>query len=63
MAAVARKRKLRLPADTSIEAEVDLNLNPAHSACFRRAPLDVSPPGVARESAQAMVNEADGICP
>jgi hypothetical protein len=27
MAVVARKRKIRLPAETAIDAEVDLNLN------------------------------------
>jgi Ohr subfamily peroxiredoxin len=63
MAAVARKRKLRLPADTAIDAEVDLNLNPADGTYFLRARLDISLPGIERESAQAIVNEAHSICP
>jgi Ohr subfamily peroxiredoxin len=63
MAAVARKRKLRLPADTAIDAEVDLNLNPADGTYFLRARLNISLPGVERESAQAIVSEAHSICP
>jgi lipoyl-dependent peroxiredoxin len=63
MAVVARKRKIRLPADTAIDAEVDLNLILADGTYFLRARLNVSLPGVARELAQAIVNEADQICP
>jgi osmotically inducible protein OsmC len=63
MAAVARKRKIRLPADTAIDAEVDLNLIVADGTYFLRARLNVSLPGVDRNLAQAIVNEADRICP
>ena len=63
MAAVARKRKIRLPADTAIDAEVDLNLILADGTYFLRARLNVSLPGVDRELAQAIVNEAHQICP
>ena len=63
MAVVARKRKIRLPADTAIDAEVDLNLKLADGTYFLRARLNVSLPGVDRELAQAIVNEADQICP
>jgi lipoyl-dependent peroxiredoxin len=63
MAAVARKRKIRLPTDTAIDAEVDLNLILAHGTYFLRASLNVSLPGVDRELAQAIVNDADRICP
>ena len=63
MAAVARKRKIRLPADTAIDAEVDLNLILADGTYFLRARLNVSLPGVDRDLAQAIVNEADQICP
>jgi len=63
MAIVARKRKIRLPADTAIDAEVDLNLNVADGPYFLRARLNVSLPGVEREFAQAIVNDAHQICP
>ncbi len=63
MAIVARKRKIRLPADTAIDAEVDLNLNVADGTYFLRARLNVSLPGVEREFAQAIVNDAHQICP
>ena len=49
MAVVARKRKIRLPADTAIDAEVDLNLILADGTYFLRARLNVSLPGVDRE--------------
>jgi Ohr subfamily peroxiredoxin len=63
MAAVARKRKIRLPADTAIDAEVDLNLIVADGTYFLRARLDISLPGVDRDLAQAIINDADQICP
>ena len=63
MAVVARKRKIKLPADTAIDAEVDLNLNLADGTYFLRARLNVSLPGVERELAQAIVNDAHQICP
>ena len=63
IAAVARKRKARLPADTAIDAEVDLNLILADGTYFLRARLNISLPGVDRDLAQAIVNEADQICP
>ncbi len=63
MEVVARKRKIRLPADTAIDAEMDLNLNLADGTYFLRARLNVSLPGVERECAQAIVNEAHQICP
>ena len=50
MAVEARKRKISLPADTAIDAEVDLNLNLADGTYFLRARLNVSLPGVQRES-------------
>ena len=63
MAVVARKKKIRLPADTAIDAEVDLNQYLADDTYFLRARLNVSLPGVDRELAQAIVNEAHEICP
>ena len=63
MAAVARKRKIRLPADTAIDAEVDLNQILVDGTYFLRARLNVSLPGVEREVAQTIVNDAHQICP
>jgi len=47
---------LTLPADVAIDAEVDLNLE--DRGYFLRARLNVSLPGVKREAAQALVDEA-----
>jgi lipoyl-dependent peroxiredoxin len=61
ISALARQRKVifqvGLPA---IEAEVDLCL--ADGACFLQARLNVSLPGVEREVAQALVDEAHRTC-
>jgi Ohr subfamily peroxiredoxin len=57
----ARKTKVALPADLAIDAEVDLNL--ADGGYFLRARLNVSLPGVEREVARALVDEAHRICP
>jgi organic hydroperoxide reductase OsmC/OhrA len=61
MGVAAHKMKVALPADLSIDAEVDLNL--AGDAYFLRARLNVNLPGVDREIAQAVVNAADQTCP
>ena len=61
IALAARKMKITLPADLAIDAEVDLNL--ADGGYFLRARLNVSLPGVEREVAQALVDEAHRICP
>jgi osmotically inducible protein OsmC len=61
IALTARKRKVVLPSDASIDAEVDLNLD--DGGFFLRARLNISLPGVAREVAQALVDEAHQICP
>ena len=58
MAIVAHKKKISLPADTAIDAEVDLNLNLAAGTYFLRARLNVSVPGVDRELAQAIVERS-----
>ena len=58
---VARKRKTVLPADLSIDAEVDLHT--ADGGYFISTRLNVSLPGVARDVAQALVDEAHRICP
>jgi Ohr subfamily peroxiredoxin len=61
MGVAARKMKVALPAETAIDAEVDLNSNDA--GYFLRARLNVSVPGLSRDVAQAIVNEAHQICP
>jgi Ohr subfamily peroxiredoxin len=60
IALAARKKGIVLPAETSIDAEVDLSL--VDGGYFLSARLDVSLPGVEREVAQAIVEEADRIC-
>ena len=61
MGLVAGKKKIALPADLAIDAEVDLNL--ADGGYFLSARLKVSAPGLPREIAQALVDEAHQICP
>jgi osmotically inducible protein OsmC len=61
IALAARNRKINLPADVAIDAEVDLNLS--DGGYFLRTRLNVSLPGVDRELAQALVEEAHQICP
>ena len=57
----ARKRKVTLPTDLAIDAEVDLCLT--GGVYFLQARLNVSLPGVEREVAQALVDEAHQTCP
>jgi Ohr subfamily peroxiredoxin len=61
MGIAARKRKITLPADLAIDAEVDLCL--ADGAYFLQARLNVSLPGVEREVAKALTEEAHQTCP
>jgi lipoyl-dependent peroxiredoxin len=56
IALAARKMKITLPADLAIDAEVDLNL--ADGGYFLRTRLNISLPGVERDAAQALVDEA-----
>ncbi len=57
----AGARKLRLPADTAVDAEVDLaNTDGAY---FLQARLNVSLPGIEREVAEALVEAAHQTCP
>jgi osmotically inducible protein OsmC len=60
IAHAARNRKIALPADVAIDAEVDVNL--ADGDYFLSARLNISLPGIAWEIAQALVEEAHQIC-
>jgi Ohr subfamily peroxiredoxin len=57
----ARNKKIALPPDLAIDAEVDLHLaDDGYSLSTR---LDISLPGLARDVAQALVDDADQLCP
>jgi osmotically inducible protein OsmC len=58
---IARQKKIALPADPVIDAEIDLNLG--DSGYFLRARLNVSLPGLDREVAQALVAAGEQTCP
>ena len=57
----AGKRKIKLPADLAVDAEVDLGMT--EGAYFLQARLNVSMPGIEREVAEALVEEAHQTCP
>lgn len=61
MKAVAGKMKVTLPADLSIDAEVDLG--PIPNAYGIAARLNVNLPGMPRAEAQALVDAAHKVCP
>jgi lipoyl-dependent peroxiredoxin len=61
MGKAATKLEVRLPADTAVDAEVDLGLT--GDAYFLRARLNVRLPGVPRDTAQAIVDAAHKTCP
>src|SRR5271170_3372570 len=60
IALAARQRKIIFPVGLAIEAEVDLCL--ADGAYFLHARLNVNLPGVGREVAQVLVDEAHQTC-
>lgn len=61
IALTARKKKITLPADVAIDAEVDLCMK--DDAYFLQARLNVSVPDIERDVAQALVDEAHRTCP
>jgi Ohr subfamily peroxiredoxin len=61
MGIAANKLKVVLPADTAIDAEVDLSMDKA--GFFLQARLNINLPGLDRQSALAVVEAAGGICP
>ncbi len=61
IALAAGKAKIALPARASIHAEVDLNLGA--DGYILSARLNVRLPGLERDAAKALVDEAHRICP
>jgi len=61
MGIAAHKRKIALPPDAAIDAEVDLCLT--DGAYSLRARLNITLPGIALDVAQALVEEAHQTCP
>jgi len=61
VALAASKRKVSLPADRAIDAEVDLGTN--EGGYVLRARLNVSLPGVDRDVAKALLDDAHQTCP
>jgi lipoyl-dependent peroxiredoxin len=61
IALAAHNRKIVLPADPAIDAEVDLSLG--DGGYFLSTRLNVSLPGLARDVAQSLLDEAHRICP
>jgi len=61
LGAAARKQQIALPADMAVDAEVSLNA--ADGNYFISARLDVTLPGIPRDIAQTLVEDAHQICP
>src|SRR5476649_2174875 len=57
----ASQRKIKLPPQVAVDAEINLNLD--GSNFFLAARLNVSLPGFDREVAQSLIDAAHGICP
>ena len=62
IAFVARNRKITLPAEMSIDAEVDLKVA-ENEDYFLSTRFNINVPGLDYDTAQALVNEANQICP
>jgi osmotically inducible protein OsmC len=58
---VAGKKKITLPPDAAVDAEIDLGLT--HGDFGLAARLNVSLPGIERQVAQELVNAAHQVCP
>jgi osmotically inducible protein OsmC len=58
---VAKQEKVALPADLSVDIQVDLGQT--GKAYFIQARLDVRVPGLAQEVAEALAHAAHDICP
>ena len=58
---VSRQTKVQLPADTAIDAEIDLGKG--EDGFGIQARLNISLPGLDREIAQSLVDAAHQMCP
>ena len=61
IALAAHRKKIELPADVAIGAELDLRLPDGEYLLSTR--LNVSIPGLERSVAQGLVEDSEGICP
>jgi organic hydroperoxide reductase OsmC/OhrA len=61
MGKAAATRKVELPADLSVDAEVDLGATAG--AYFLQARLTINLPGIAPDLARSIVEDAHQICP
>jgi Ohr subfamily peroxiredoxin len=61
MGLAAKKLQVALPAETAVDAEIDLAMN--DSGYFLRARLNVSLPGIERETARTLTDMAHQTCP
>jgi lipoyl-dependent peroxiredoxin len=61
MKIVAARMKVKLPPETAVDAEVDLGMT--KGGYFLQARLNVTAPGVSRETAQKIVDGAHQECP
>ena len=61
MGIAASKKRITLPEDTAIDAEVDLCINKGEF--FLQARLNISIPGLDREVAWELIDSAEKICP
>ena len=57
----AAQRKVKLPAEPEVDAEIDLNKG--DGGFFLEARLNVRVPGVDRDVAEELLEAAHGICP
>ena len=57
----AGKKKIPLPAETAVDAEINLSLT--DGAFFLSAHLNVNLPGLERAVAEELAHAAHGICP
>lgn len=61
MKAVAGRQKIAVPADTAIDAEVDLG--PVGQAFGIAVRMRISLPGMDRAAAQKLIDDAHQVCP
>ena len=61
MGLAASKKKITLPADMAVDAEINLSLG--EGGFFLSARLSVSLPGIDRKVGEELIEAAHGICP